>query len=144
LDPDFEDNHFVYLYWTQSAPPPAAGADPHFPTQITGPDTPQLGADTGNVLAVPLLGNPGDPFVWDGSPLTFDKNLIRLRSFQFDATNGTPRGNHNGGVIRFGPDGKLYIIIGDNGRRGWMQNLVNGPTGPGNDDDQFGGPEPDN
>jgi glucose/arabinose dehydrogenase len=54
-----------------------------------------------------------------------------------------PAGNHNGGVIRFGADGKLYIVIGDNGRRGWLQNLANGPTPP-TDDDQFGGPEPDN
>ena len=41
-----------------------------------------------------------------------------------------PRGNHNGGVIRFGPDRKLYIQMGDNGRRGQMQNLRNGPGGP--------------
>src|SRR5262245_4574043 len=143
LDPAFATNHAVYLYWTQSAPPPPAGADPHFPTQIRGPDTPALGADTGNVLATPLLGNRVDRFLWDGSKLTWDRNLIRLRSFQFDATNGAARGNHNGGVIQFGPDGKLYVFIGDNGRRGWMQNLVNGPFGPGQNDDQFGGPEPD-
>jgi len=61
---------------------------------------------------------------------------------QGDSAQG-PAGNHNGGVIRFGPDGKLYIIIGDNGRRGWMQNLEHGPTPP-TADDQFGGPEPDN
>jgi glucose/arabinose dehydrogenase len=58
-----------------------------------------------------------------------------------------PAGNHNGGVIRFGPDGKLYVIIGDNGRRGQLQNLPSGPTetglGPTVPDDQFGGPQPD-
>ena len=31
-------------------------------------------------------------------------------------------------MIRFGPDGKLYVIMGDNGRRGRMQNLPCGPT----------------
>jgi glucose/arabinose dehydrogenase len=50
-------------------------------------------------------------------------------------------------VITFGPDGKLYIQIGDVGRRGQLQNLPSGPTltglGPTVLDDQFGGPEPD-
>src|SRR5262249_52609956 len=143
LDPAFATNHAVYLYWTQSAPPPPAGADPHFPTQIRGPDTPALGADTGDVLAVPLLGNRVDRFVWNGPALSSARTLRRLRSFQFDATNGAPRANHNGGVIRFGPDGKLYIIFGDNGRRGQMQTLPDGPGPAGNQpDDQFGGPEP--
>ena len=45
-------------------------------------------------------------------------------------------------------DGRLYIVIGDNGRRGWPQNLFCGPTatcpGPTVTDDQFGGPAPDN
>ena len=41
----------------------------------------------------------------------------------------------------FGPDGKLYVFMGDQGRRGWMQNLANGPflTAPFVDD-TFGGP----
>src|SRR5262245_46005787 len=76
--------------------------------------------------------------------LTLDRNIIRLHALQQDATNPVERGNHNGGIIRFGPDGKLYIFIGDNGRRGQLQNLPDGPFGPGIPDDQFGGPEPDN
>jgi hypothetical protein len=95
---------------------------------------------------VPLLGNRVDRFRWNGSTLNFDRNIIRLHAFQNDHNNvANPnlpvlRGNHNGGVIRFGPDGKLYIIIGDNGRRGWLQNNLEGPV----PDDDFGGPAPDN
>jgi glucose/arabinose dehydrogenase len=85
--------------------------------------------------------------VWDGSTLTFDRNLIEIRAIQQDA--GQPeRGNHNGGVIAFGQDGKLYVFTGDEGRRGKLQNLPCGPTatcpGPTVPDDQFGGPDPDN
>jgi aldose sugar dehydrogenase len=52
-------------------------------------------------------------------------------------------------VIDFGPDGKLYVQVGDLGRRGQLQNLPCGPTattcpGPLTPDDQFGGPRPDN
>jgi aldose sugar dehydrogenase len=91
-----------------------------------------------------------DRFVWDANArtLTFDKNLIVLRAFQADADQ-PERGNHNGGVIRFagtpkeGERAKLFVIIGDNGRRGMLQNLEQGPQGDGSPDDQFGGPEPD-
>ncbi|HEX8091924.1 MAG TPA: PQQ-dependent sugar dehydrogenase [Blastocatellia bacterium] len=154
LDPKFSSNHYVYLYWTCRAPHPA---DPFFPDLIECPDPPELGADTNDILAVPLLGNRVDRFIWDGMNLTFDRSLIKLRAFQNDGAPippgqgdeaQPPAGNHNGGVIRFGPDGKLYIIFGDNGRRGQLQNLPSGPTetglGPTVPDDQFGGPEPDN
>ena len=122
LQPDFASSHGVYLYWTQSS----------------------TGANSSNLAEVPLLGNRVDRFVWNPATqtLTIDKNIIRLRSFQADA--GQPmRGNHDGGKILFGPDGKLYFQIGDQGRRGQMQNLASGPFGNGQPDDQFGGPAPD-
>ncbi len=163
LHPDFAANHFVYLFWTCKAPPPPA-ENPFFPTEMECADTPELGADTNassadDLLAVPLLGNRLDRFVWDESTstLTFDRNLIKLRAFQNDGAPDPPnqgdsaqppRGNHDGGVIRFGPDEKLYLFFGDQGRRGQLQNLPSGPTatglGPTVADDQFGGPEPDN
>jgi glucose/arabinose dehydrogenase len=122
LHPDFPSNPGVYLYWTESS----------------------TGADSDLLTEVPLLGNRVDRFLWNGSALTMDRNLIRLRAFQMDADQPL-RGNHDGGVLRFGPDHKLYIYMGDNGRRGQMQNLPDGPGPLGNmPDDQFGGPEPDN
>jgi uncharacterized repeat protein (TIGR01451 family) len=133
LHPHFADNGFVYLFWTCRGP--AAGAEC------------EDGPPSGELARVPLLGNRVDRFVWDGARLTFDHNLLMLRAFQADADqtgifNQPLRGNHDGGRIGFGPDGKLYILMGDNGRRGWMQNITTG-TLPDGRDDQFGGPEPD-
>jgi glucose/arabinose dehydrogenase len=125
LHPDFPVNPGVYLYWTEST----------------------TGADTSVLSETSLLGNRVDRYEWDGASLAFDQNIVMIRAIQQDA--GQPeRGNHDGGVITFGHDGKLYVITGDVGRRGNLQNLPCGPTatcpGPTVPDDQFGGPEPDN
>jgi len=136
LHPDFPKNPGVYLYWSESS----------------------IGQVTGDPAAVRLLGNRVDRFVWNGSTLTFERNLIKLRALQVDP--GQPvRGNHDGGVMVFEPraveengdqegkeerKAKLLIIVGDVGRRGQLQNIPDGPFGRGIPDDQFGGPEPDN
>ena len=124
LHPSFPTNPSVYLYWTEST----------------------SGGDTNVLSQTPLLGNRVDRFVWNGSTLTIANNLVKIRAIQEDAGQ-PPRGNHDGGPIAFGTDGKLYVITGDVGRRGNLQNLRCGPTatcpGPIVPDDQFGGPEAD-
>jgi glucose/arabinose dehydrogenase len=131
LHPNFPGTPYAYIRWTESS----------------------TGADSTAVADVPLLGNRLDRFLWNGVSFVLDRNLVMLRARQTDnvavpghpgSSNGGENANHNGGVVRFGPDGKLYLFMGDQGRRGWMQNLANGPfLTPPQVDDTFGGPAPD-
>lgn len=54
--------------------------------------------------------NNGDTVVaelgWDGESLGGEEILL---------TRGQPAGNHNGGMLQFGPDGFLYLGLGDGG-----------------------------
>ncbi len=154
LHPKFPQTPHVYLSWScRTASAPADSSQPDV-RECTGP--PELGEDSHDVLRVPLLGNRVDRFVWDGQALTFDRTLLTLRSFMNDAAPNPPgqndqhqpvAANHTSGVLRFGPDGKLYVIVGDLGRRSQLQNLPSGPTETGLGtpvpDDQFGGPDID-
>ena len=171
LHPDFRRNGWVYLFWTESSTgadsevlEEVGNANSRF-----RPGTPQpLGNRVDRFvwdwrnqklrfsrnIAV-LRAYQADP----GQPLRGNHNGGIIRFAATDDDDG--RGRHG---KWFGHDhddddrdsardkdgqrerrpAQLFIIIGDNGRRGVLQNLMDGPVGPGVPDDQFGGPAPDN
>ena len=96
LHPDFNNNGFVYLYYTQTS----------------------ANGDSNNAA----VANRVDKFHWDGSALTAEPGNPIL------SLPVTPGPNHNGGIILFGPDQKLYVINGDLNRDGQLQNFPNGPA----------------
>src|ERR671913_1495780 len=81
LHPNFAEDRGVYLFWTCRSTAPL-DADPFTPEEQECSDANMLGADTNDVLAVPLLGNRVDRFEWDGSALTYESNLVKLLAFQ--------------------------------------------------------------
>jgi len=59
-------------------------------------------------------------YTWNGAALTGPALILDLPV--------SPGPNHDGGVITFGPDGKLYVVIGDLNRNGQLQNFSGGPS----------------
>ncbi|MBW3612485.1 MAG: PQQ-dependent sugar dehydrogenase, partial [Chloroflexi bacterium] len=110
VHPEFDDNGFVYLYWTASGEGEGDGG--------------LLGPDTEEEFAVPDLGNRVDRFVWDGESLTWDLNIVEMRSNTLETdTSGRIRGNHDGGQMVFGQDNTLFFVNGDQNLRGELQNI---------------------
>ncbi len=62
LHPEFAANGFVYLYWTESAKGESGEG--------------MFGADTDDAKTLPALGNRVDRFIWDGTKLAWDRNLV--------------------------------------------------------------------
>ena len=60
----------------------------------------------------------GDTFVMEFQPSADDPNVADRESGKLLLTIDQPFVNHNGGTIRFGPDGYLYIGTGDGGLGG--------------------------
>jgi aldose sugar dehydrogenase len=66
------------------------------------------------------LANRVYRYTWNGSALVSPSLILDLPV--------TPGPNHDGGTITFGPDGKLYVVIGDLNRDGQLQNFSGGPA----------------
>lgn len=60
----------------------------------------------------------GDTVIAEFSRSSADPDVADPSSERVLLTVGQPEGNHNGGAIHFGPDGMLYIGLGDGGGAG--------------------------
>ncbi len=80
----------TYLYWScrSAAEPDARPFTPE--EQHCSDDHLTDLPDSGDLLQVPLIGNRVGHFTWDGTSLTYDRNLEMLRSFQNDGSPEPP------------------------------------------------------
>ncbi|HEY0006292.1 MAG TPA: PQQ-dependent sugar dehydrogenase [Pyrinomonadaceae bacterium] len=87
FDPDFNSNHFVYVYYTATTP---------------------------------AVHNRVSRFTASGDTAVGGSEVVIL-----ELNNLSGATNHNGGAMHFGPDGKLYIAVGENATPSNAQTLSN-------------------
>jgi glucose/arabinose dehydrogenase len=95
LDPNFSSNGFLYVYYT-------------VPGVSGGPAHNRVSRFTADLSGAGNVAVPGS-----------EVPILDLDPLSLTATN------HNGGAIHFGPDGKLYVAVGDNANGNNAQNLNN-------------------
>lgn len=84
FDPDFSNNHFIYLYYTLAS----------------------------------AANNRISRFTVNGNTIALSSESVVLNLDPLSSAT-----NHNGGTIQFGPDGKLYVGVGENANTAHAQNL---------------------
>jgi len=75
--------------------------------------------ETQDVDDGPVLGNRVYRYRWDGGALVEPLLVLDLPV--------SPERNHNGGIVVFGSDDRLYTLIGDLNHLGKLQNFATGP-----------------
>lgn len=88
--PDFAANPFIYTYTSESNGPAA-----DFPSTAVNNNHQSVIAEWRVSAGNPLVIDPASR-----------REILRLDK---------PQSNHNGGTMRFGPDGYLYVSVGDGG-----------------------------